>query len=58
MEDITVRISTEIIPENYTSPEVSITFRFKESDRYKAEMLISNIRNLEGWNIEIDGGRP
>ena len=51
MTDIEVTVVTEIIPDNYTAPEIGLTICCKKKDKYKADMLIHFLEGLEGWDI-------
>lgn len=51
MTDIEVTVVTEIIPDNYTVPEIGLTICCKKKDKYKADMLIHFLEGLEGWDI-------
>ena len=45
-----IRIYIEETPEHHVG-EISLTVNCKPSERHTAELLLSIIRNLEGWAI-------
>lgn len=50
-EDIKIVTYLESLPDNYVSA-ISLTMAFRESERWKAELLLQIVKTIEGWDIK------